>query len=258
MRALARVVAGSIAILLVIGSLSACNVIGSTGVATSDLTVSVYVEAYPSGTVDVSASFRNGLAGLVQFASGGSVTVTDAHGVTTPMSFGKDVNYNAAYLAQITGVSPGDELVIAVTRVDGADAPATRVTVPAPFAITAPSSGDAFTERAAFPVSWVDSGGGADVAMRFDLKSCSKATAAEVADARPLVELPKTVPESDGTADMTLLVNDIAGTCLADLLVGRATTSAITLDPAFKGLSGLSEVVGLAPPVPLVFQPASP
>jgi hypothetical protein len=258
MRTLARVLAGSISAVLVVGSLTACNVIGSAGIATSDLTVDLYLEAYPSGAVDVSASFSNGLAGLVQFASGDSVTVTDGNGVTTPMTFDKDVNDHAAYVAHVTGVSPGDVLVIALTRVDGADAPATRITVPSPFSITAPSSGNAFTERAAFPVSWVDSGGGADVALRFDLKSCSNVTASDIAQARRLVDLPKIVPESDTTTDMTLLLNDIAGTCLADLLVGRATTSAITLDPALKELGVFSEVVGLAPPVPLVFQPASP
>ena len=240
---------------LLAASLSACSSVNSTDIATADIYPRVYLESYQDGTAQLYVTLLYGVANSVELHGGDSLTVS--HNGGSPVALtqqGADFYWNTTYRSSLSGVAPGDTLVVSLHRSNHVDAPATRIDVPPAFSYTPPST-TTFTYDQKVPVSWAPGASSDTVAARFDVRSCSNLTSDETAGMRQLVGAPDRFPASDGSAQLDLGMTAVAGTCTVDLRVGRAQGT-IQVDPAFDRLSGLSAALRMGSTVTLTFKPA--
>jgi len=241
-----RTVVRSTLALALVAALAACSVEDAAGVATSAISPRIRVASFPDGRAEVSVALRHGLASVLELPAGDALTVRREGGAPVAMVAGEDALGARAYLGSVGGVGPGDTLILALTRANEEDAPATRLTVPADFTLSAPTDGAEFEAGAAIPLSWPLEAGDGVVEARLVARSCSGGDDATFAFVAFVNGLPATFDLSDGGGNLAnrTLIGDAAA-CSFELRVGRSG-GAIELDPAFADPAPASAVVRLA------------
>lgn len=236
-------------------SLTACTVQDSTGVATSSIKPWIYVESNPSsGSTFVAVALLYGFNHSLQLATGDTITVAVNGGPPTTMSFRDAVYLKPAYKASLSGVGPGDRLVIALNRATEVNAPNTIVTIPAAFNLTGPSDGDHYLYSEPIVATWPAGSSDARVAVRIEVQSCSDVTSSDTDAFNTLVDYPRLTAASDGTMMVEPGLTSSAGTCTVRVFAGE-DPGAISPDPAFGEIHRDSAAVRLATPLTVTFSP---
>ncbi len=233
--------------------------------ATADIEPKVRVVSTAGEATEVTVVLFRGSQPFATYRlqRGERLTVTPPGGEPVALTPGTDMSAwlrRNAYVATLPEARPGDELVIAFTRAEEDDAPATVVRVPGEIAVTRPSPGDERTFDESFSVAWEPLGSG-QVELRFAVGDCAGLAEEDLEELRAergFVGFPFGAPLSPGEtglATVTFSAPAAAERCEAALLVGR-TSDAIALDPAFGALRDDSRSVRVSAVVPLLISQA--
>jgi len=229
-------------------------------VATADLLPKVRVVSIAGGATEVTVVLnRVGLAaGTYELAFGERLTVTPAGGETVTLRPGVDrsaLTEPDAYVATLPALAVGTELVIALERADGDDAPRTTVRIPGEIDVTQPAPGTTLAFGTSYTVRWSELDTG-QVELRYDVGTCSGVSDDDFDDVRLVRGVPLALRDgASGSTSISFPRPTDAERCEADLMVGRVNET-IDADPAFAGLAAASRAVRVSAPIPLVFVPS--
>ena len=212
------------AALLVVLATPGCESLESGSVMTQGLYADMVAQATGDGTTEVQAWLRVGGAlsnVYVDLVPGDELVATVAGSSRTMQR--KNVGDLVWYVAELA-VDDEDALVrVALERADAEDAPDSRVTLPAPFELTAPPAGVTYS-RASEPiiVRWAPSGEDDEIHVNVT-GPCIDLHAPSVSGDLGQLAIPaSTLIWSDYAADVT---------CTADITVARVRHG--QLDPAY-------------------------
>lgn len=238
---------------LVLALLASCSSIESGEVPTESLEPWIRVVSTADATEVVVALLGPGFGqNYVTLVAGDALTVRVGDGTPVPLAVTSPGTTNARYRAELGPVAPGTELTVALERTRHADAPATRVVVPATPTGVAVPGGPVFALDEDVVATWdpFDDDG---AVVRLHVTSCLDATPEETESVQAIAELLSAEDYAGTEGTGTTSFPPVAFECDADVLVGRYTT-VVDLDPAFGGVDGRSRTTRFGPGIPVSFR----
>lgn len=208
-------------------------------VPTSRITIFLTVEAADLNTATVRANLNDGHAlGESYRLDGGDFMRACLNGVCRPMADNDSV-FNPDYIARFDYL-PGTDYVVSFHRLDAANAPNSRVTLPPPFTIVTPADRQQVTDGETVLVSWSPTGAPARAELDYQAEctfltgpkglSFGDLSTDDNADGRESVSIDSIVnfARSNTTSPVTR--------CSIDLIVRHEINGLV--DPAFdKGIA---------------------
>jgi hypothetical protein len=197
----------------------ACETVKSSDIKTSGLYAQLEADAPGDGKVNVKATLTLG-AGSLTYLELAETDVLSATVGTTARAMSRQSLFGATwYQASFDGDAADTQLKVLFARHADTSAPDSHVTLPAPFAFTAPAARQAFPRTAGLTVTW--SGSGQADPLRLSARgSCIQSIDTDLNDTgtHPLVAFQ---PQSGSETK----------TCDVSLTLVRTRTGAV--DPAY-------------------------
>ena len=212
-------------------SISGCGSTSSENVKSQGIFARIVVKA-DNGSTRVDTTLTVGSSRGTALVLGGTDSLkATAGGVTQAFTKSQGIFGDVSYTTTFNFNVPGTEVVVSLERPQDTSCPNSRILMPDPFAITAPSPGQSFTSQGTIGVNWTPA---APAAGTIDISFSTRCTAA---NGTPVYRNRTFTTPDTGTmsipAASVLPVEsyNTAQPCTSDVELSRTATG--TIDPNY-------------------------
>jgi len=211
--------------------ISGCGSTKSENVKSSGINAKIVLTADSHSTkVETTLSVGSSRGTSLEIDGSDSLKAT-ARGVTQTLAKERDLFGDFSYTTTFDFSVPDTEVVVSFDRPKDTSCPNSRVLMPDPFTLTAPSSGQVFTSQSSIAVNWTPAGPASGTVDVDFSTSCTATNGSAVSRSRTITSADNGATSVPVSGVLPTETYNTAHACTCDVAVSRRANG--TLDPNY-------------------------